>query len=164
MTHAVATGRERVCIEGSILQRLYKAGLTGESTMPNTFAEGSKFKPLNFPDPFGYGTAYKPIFPPRHRSMKAVMDNLTETVSKVYVYGSSIRLDSATDSDLDVFIVGRLTNAELAKMIRAIPEGAFADILIESEEEFMRNLENSTNKLYQGVYERGYKIYDKNAK
>jgi len=132
--------------------------------MQNEYVEGAKFRPLDFPDPFGYGPEYRPVFPPRHHTMKAIMDCITDTVSKVYVYGSSIRLDSATDSDLDVFIVGRLTNAELAKMIRAIPEGAFADILIESEEEFMQNLNNSTSRLYQGVYERGYKIYDKNAK
>jgi len=95
--------------------------------------------------------------------MKAVMDNLTETVSKVYVYGSSIRLDSATDSDLDIFIIGKLTNAELAKIIRAIPEGETVDLLVESEEEFMKNLKDGSNGLYPGVYERGYKIYDKNT-
>ena len=132
--------------------------------MQNEYVEGSKFKPLNYPDPFGYGPEYRPIFPPRHRTMKAIMDNITDAVSKVYVYGSSIRLDSATDSDLDVFIVGRLSNAELAKIMRAIPEGEFADFLVESEEEFMQNLKNSDSRLYQGVYERGYKIYDKNAK
>jgi len=95
--------------------------------------------------------------------MKAIMDCITDAVSKVYVYGSSIRLDSATDSDLDVFIVGKLTNSELAKMIRAIPEGERADFLVESDEEFMHNLINSTSRIYQGVYEKGYKIYDKNA-
>ena len=131
--------------------------------MSNTFVEGSKFKPLNFPDPFGYGTAYKPIFPMRHRSMKAIMDNITETVSKVYVYGSSIRLDSATNSDLDVFIIGKLTNPELAKIIRAIPEGEVVDVLVESEEEFMKNLEDGDSRLYMGIYERGYKIYEKNT-
>jgi len=96
--------------------------------------------------------------------MKAIMDCITDNVRKVYVYRSSIRLDSATDSDLDVFIVGRLTNADLAKMLRAIPEGEFADFLVESEDEFLHNLENSTSRLYQGAYERGYKIYDKSAK
>ena len=131
--------------------------------MPNTYVEGSKFKRLTFPDPFGYGSAYRPIFPPRHHSMKAIMDNITETVSKVYVYGSSIRLDSATNSDLDVFIIGKLTNPELAKIIRAIPEGEIVDLLVESEEEFIKNLEEGNSGLYPGVYERGYKIYDKNT-
>jgi len=131
--------------------------------MSNTFVEGSKFKRLNFPDPFGYGTEYKPIFPPRHHSMKAIMDNITGAVSKIYVYGSSIRIDSATDSDLDVFIIGKLTNPELARIIRAIPEGEIVDVLVESEEEFMKNLKDGNSGIYPGIYERGYKIYDKNT-
>jgi predicted nucleotidyltransferase len=130
--------------------------------MTNTLIESSGFKRLNFPDPFGYGSEYKPVFPPRHHALKAIMDNLTDTVSKVYIYGSAIRLDCATDSDLDVFIIGRLTNNEIAKIIRAIPEGETADILVESDEEFMSNLNNGTSRFYQGIYERGYKIYDKN--
>jgi len=132
--------------------------------MPNAYIEGSKFKKLNFPDPFGYGPEYKPIFPPRHHTMKAIMDNITDAVSKIYIFGSAIRLDCATDSDLDVFIVGQLTNLELARIIRAIPEGEIADFLVESENEFMKNLEEGMNGIYQGVYERGYKIYDKNSK
>jgi len=96
--------------------------------------------------------------------MKAIMDNITDSVSKIYVFGSAIRIDCATDSDLDVFIVGQLTNAELARIIRAIPEGEIADFLVESDHEFMKNLEEGMNGIYQGVYERGYKIYDKEAK
>jgi predicted nucleotidyltransferase len=136
----------------------------GGSTVANTFIEGSRFKRLNFPDPFGYGSEYKHVFPPRHHTLKAIMDNITDTVSKVYIYGSAIRLDCATDSDLDVFIVGRLTNNEIAKMIRAIPEGETADILVESDEEFVSNLNNGINGFYQGIYERGYKIYDQTSK
>ena len=132
--------------------------------MTNTFIEGSRFKRLNFPDPFGYGSEFKPVFPPRHHALKAIMDNITDTVSKIYVYGSAIRLDCATDSDLDVFIIGRLTNNEIAKIIKAIPEGETADILVESDEEFMSNLMNGSSRFYQGIYERGYKIYDKNSK
>ena len=132
--------------------------------MPNTFVEGSRFKRLNFPDPFGYGSEFKPVFPPRHHALKAIMENITDAVSKVYVYGSAIRLDCATDSDLDVFIIGRLTNNEIAKIMRAIPEGETADILVESDEEFMNNMMNGNSRFYQGIYERGYKIYDKNSK
>ena len=130
----------------------------------NDYVESSGFKRLNFPDPFNYGNEYKPIFPPRHHTMKAIIDNITNTIEKIYVYGSSIRMDSATDSDLDVFIIGSLTNAELAIIMRAIPEGEKADILVESEAEFMANLNNGNSSLYQKVYERGYKIYDKKAK
>jgi len=127
----------------------------------NEYIESSEFKRLNFPDPFGYGEKFKPIFPPRHHTMKAIMDNVTDNVNKIYVYGSSIRLDSATDSDLDVFIIGNLTNAELAKIMRTIPEGEKADILIESEKDFLINLKNGWSSLYQKIYERGYKIYEK---
>jgi len=67
--------------------------------MSDVYVEGSRFKRLNFPDPFGYGSEYTPIFPPRHHTMKAIMDNITDTVSKIYIYGSAIRLDCATDSD-----------------------------------------------------------------
>ena len=131
--------------------------------MSTAYIEGSRFKRLNFPDPFGYGPEYSPIFPPRHHAMKAIMDNIPDTVSKIYVFGSAIRLDCATDSDLDVFIVGKLTNPELARIIRAIPEGEVADFLVESEEEFEKNLEEGMSSFYKGVYERGYKIYDKSA-
>jgi len=132
--------------------------------MTNAYIESSGFKRLNFPDPFKYGPEYTPIFPPRHHTMKAIMDNLTDTVSKVYVFGSAIRLDCATDSDLDVFIVGELTNPELARIIRAVPEGESADLMVESEEEFMKNLDEGSNSLYRSIYEKGYKIYDRKAK
>ena len=125
------------------------------------FFEGSKFKRLNFPDPFGYGPEYKPIFPPRHNAMKAIMDNLPETVEKLYVFGSSLRLDSATDSDLDVFIIGTVTNTELRKILMAVPEGENVDLIIETEDEFTRNIEDGWSSLYQNVYEGGYKIYEK---
>ena len=130
----------------------------------NDFIESSKFKPLNFPDPFGYGDIYKPIFPPRHHTMKAILDNIPDTIEKVYVFGSSLKLNTATDSDLDIFFIGSITNAELSKIIRAIPEGEKADFLIETEEEFARNLEDNWSGLYNKVYEEGYKIYDKKAK
>ena len=123
--------------------------------------EGSKFKRLNFPDPFNYGQIYKPIFPLRHHTMKAILDNIPDTVNKIYVFGSSLRLDVAVNSDLDVLFIGSITNAELTKIIRAIPEGEKADFLIETEEEFIQNLESDFNNLYRKVYEGGYKIYDK---
>jgi len=125
------------------------------------FFEGSKFKRLNFPDPFGYGLEYRPIFPPRHHALKAIMDNLPKTVEKLYVFGSSLRLDSATDSDLDIFIIGNMTNMELRKMLMAVPKGEKVDIIIETEDEFLRNMEDGWSSLYQKVYEGGYKIYEK---
>ena len=125
------------------------------------YIEGSAFKRLNFPDPFNYGEKYRPIFPPRHHSMKAVMDNITRAIEKIYVYGSSIRLDSATDSDLDIFILGGLTSAELKKIYLAIPAGEKIDILVESAEEFAGHLDDGSNGLYRRVYEGGYKIYER---
>jgi len=125
------------------------------------FIEGSKFKRLSFPDPFGYGAEYCPIFPPRHHAMKAIMSNLPESISKVYVYGSSIRSGSAVNSDLDVFLVGAVTNAQLAQIIRAIPDNERVDFLVEKEDEFQSNVERGDNSFYQKVYEGGYKIYDR---
>ena len=127
----------------------------------NSYVEGGKFIKLNFPDPYGYGAEYKPIFPPRHHAMKAIMDNLPETVDKVYVFGSSLRLDSATDSDLDIFIVGSVTNMELRKILTAVPEGENVDIIVETENEFISNLNDGWSSLYRKVYEGGYKIYEK---
>ena len=124
-------------------------------------SEGVKFIPLNFPDPFGYGKIYTPIFPPRHHTMKAILDNVPETVEKIYVFGSSLRLDSAVNSDLDVFMVGSLTPEDLNRIYRAVPEGEKADILVETEDEFMRNLEDNYSSLYRKVYEGGYKIYER---
>jgi len=129
--------------------------------IPDSVVEGSKFKRLNFPDPFGYGPEYRPIFPPRHHAMKAIMDNLPDTVEKLYVFGSSLRLDSATDSDLDIFIIGQVSNTELRKMLMSVPEGEKVDIIIETEEEFIKNLMDNWSSIYQKVYEGGYKIYEK---
>ena len=126
--------------------------------------ESSKFKPLNFPDPFSFGKKYKPIFPPRHRTMKAVLDNLPDTVSKVYVFGSALRLDSAVNSDIDLFLVGHVESEDLSKIHRAIPEGEKADILIESEEEFYKNIYCDYSSLYRKVFEGGYKIYERKDK
>ena len=130
----------------------------------NSFVEGSKFSPLNFPDPHSFGDAYKPIFPPRHRTMKAVLDNLPKTVSKVYVFGSALRLDSAVNSDIDLFLIGYIDSKELAVIQRAVPEGEKADILVETEEEFISNLYGDFSSLYRKVYEGGYKIYERKDK
>jgi len=124
--------------------------------------EGGKHSPLNFPDPFGYGKIYTPIFPPRHHTMKAILENMPDTISKAYVFGSSLRLDSAVNSDLDVFLVGTLTPDELNRIYRAIPEGEKADILVEEEDEFMSNLNDNYSSLYRKVFEGGYKIYERN--
>jgi len=128
--------------------------------MSEFYIEGSKFKRLNFPDPHGFGDKYKPIFPPRHRTVKAILDNLPDTVEKVYIFGSSIRTDCSPASDLDVFFIGTMTNNDYKKIIFAIPEGEKADFLIETKEEFKKNLENNWTSLYKKVYEGGYKIYE----
>ena len=132
--------------------------------MTENYIESSKFKRLNFPDPHGFGDEYKPVFPPRHRTVKAILDNLPDTVKKVYIFGSSVRTDCCPASDLDVFFIGSVTNEDYCKIIRAIPEGEKADFLVETEEEFMKNLDKNWSSLYQKVYEKGYKIYEKKVK
>ena len=132
--------------------------------MANNFIEGSEFKRLNFPDPFGYGDIYKPIFPPYHKTMKAILDNLPKTVSKVYVFGSSVRLDSALHSDLDVFFVGSMSNDEYRKIMRAVPKGEKADIITELEDDFINNVIDGSFLFYRRVYEGGYKIYERKTK
>ena len=125
------------------------------------YIEGSQLKRLNYPDPYKYGDKYCPVFPLRHHTLKAVLDNLPQTVECVYVYGSSLRLDTAFNSDLDVFIIGTMTNAELGEILRAVPENEKLDILVETREEFFHNLANNWNDLYRRVYEGGYKVYEK---
>ena len=125
------------------------------------YIEGSRRKRLNFPDPFNYGEKFCPVFPLRHHTLKAVLDNLPLTVECVYVYGSSLRLDTAFNSDLDIFVIGTMTNDELGKIYHAIPEKEKLDILIETREEFYNNLANHWNELYRKVFEGGYKIYEK---
>ena len=132
--------------------------------MSENYIEGSKFKRLNFPDPHGFGDIYKPIFPPRHRTVKAILDNLPDTVEKVYIFGSSIRTDCSPASDLDVFFIGSMTNDDYKRIVFAIPNGEKADFLTETEEEFMKNLNDDWSSLYQKVYEKGYKIYEKETK
>ena len=127
----------------------------------NGFTESSKFRRLNFPDPFGYGEIYKPIFPPRHHTMKAIMDNIPADVSKIYVFGSSVRLDSSLHSDLDVFFVGSMTNDEYRKIMRKVPQDEKVDIVTETEEEFINNIIDGSFLFYRHVYEGGYKIYER---
>ena len=133
----------------------------GESEQSSRYIEGSKWKRLNFPDPFGYGEKYCPVFPLRHHTLKAVLDNIPETVECVYVYGSSLRLDTAFNSDLDVFIIGTLTNEELGRIYRAVSDREKLDILVETRDEFLNNLANHWNTLYRKVYEGGYKVYER---
>ena len=125
------------------------------------FIEGSKFKALNFPDPHDFGDLYKPIFPPYHRTVKAIMDNIPETVEKIYIFGSSIRIDCSPYTDVDVFIVGEMTDSEYKKMIKALPVNKGADILIEKAEEFYFNVEDESNSMYRRIFEGGYKIYER---
>ena len=125
------------------------------------YIEGSRWKRLNFPDPFGFGDEYRPVFPLRHRTLKALLDNLPETVERVYVYGSSLRLDTAFNSDLDVFIVGTLSNEELGRIYKTVPKGERLDILVETGKEFQHNLVSHWNDLYRKVYEGGYKVYER---
>lgn len=125
------------------------------------YIESSKFIKLNFPDPHGFGDIYKPVFPPRHRTVKAILDNLPNTVEKVYIFGSSVRTDCSPASDLDVFFIGSITNDDYCRIMRAVPEDEKVDLLTETKEEFMKNLESGKTSLYQKVYEKGYKIYEK---
>ena len=134
---------------------------SGGTDQGSRYIEGSGWKRLNFPDPFGYGEKYRPVFPLRHHTLKAVLENLPQTVECVYVYGSSLRLDTAFNSDLDVFVIGTLTNDELGKILRAVPEREKLDILVETREEFLCNLNNHWNNLYRKVYEGGYKVYER---
>ena len=125
--------------------------------------EGHAFKPLTFPDPFCYGVHFTPIFPPRHRTMKAILDNIPDTITKVYVFGSSLRLDAGTRSDLDIFMVGSATSEDLNRIYRSIPEGEIADIIIETEENFIASVHDNYSGLYRNVYEGGYKIYEQQS-
>ena len=124
-----------------------------------SYKEGSKFKKLNFPDPFGYGKDFCPVFPLRHHSLKAILDNIPDTVESVYIYGSSLRMDTAFNSDLDIFIIGSISKNDLKKIYQAIPKKEKVDILIETKEEFEYNLHNHWNDLYRKVFEGGYKVY-----
>ena len=125
------------------------------------YVEGSRLKLLNFPDPFKYGDEYRHVFPLRHHTLKAVLDNLPETVERVYVYGSSLRLDTAFNSDLDIFIIGSVTNEQLGRIYRAVPERERLDVLVETRAEFESNLAGHWNDLYRKVYEGGYKVYER---
>ena len=129
----------------------------------NGYIESAAFVPLRYSDPHGFGELFRPIFPRRHRAMKAILDHTPETVERIYVYGSSIRRDTATDSDLDLFLVGSVTNAELNQLYRVVPDGEKVDIIVETAEEFNRNLEKQTSGLYEKVYVGGYKIYERQA-
>ncbi|MDR1615870.1 MAG: nucleotidyltransferase domain-containing protein [Syntrophomonadaceae bacterium] len=124
-------------------------------------AEGEKFQRINYPDPHGFGDEYRPVFPPRHKALKAVLDNLPESVEAVYVFGSSIRWDSAVNSDLDLFLIGNPTAAEMNELYRHIPEDEKVDILTETREAFTKNLSSDWTSLYRKVYEGGYKIYER---
>jgi predicted nucleotidyltransferase len=135
--------------------------MEGRDGTVNRYKEGAAFKPLNYSDPHGFGERFRPIFPRRHRTMKAILDNTPATVERIYVYGSSIRRDTATDSDLDLFLVGTVTNAELNQLYRVVPDGEKVDIMVETAEEFTQNLENRTSTLYEKVFEGGYKIYER---
>ena len=137
------------------------ASIVSAEESSQKYIESSKFKRLNYPDPFNYGDEYRPVFPLRHRTLKALLDNLPQTVECVYVYGSSLRLDTAFNSDLDVFVIGTMSNAELGEIMRSVPEKEKLDIMVETREEFFNNLTNSWNDLYRKVYEGGYKIYEK---
>ena len=121
------------------------------------YTEGSKFRKLSFPDPFGYGEEFCPVFPPRHHTLKALLDNLPDTVDSVYIFGSSLRLNSSVCSDLDVFILGVLEKEDYYNIYRAIPEGESLDLLVETTDNFLRNLEENYSPVYRYVYEGGIK-------
>ncbi len=123
--------------------------------------EGSECKKYNFPDPYNFGEAYRPVFPPRHKTMKAVLDNIPETIEAVYVFGSSIRFDTGIDSDLDVLLIGELPNDDYNKICRAVPKGEKLDLLVETKERFLSQLDDEWSSLYRKIYLRGYKIYER---
>ena len=123
--------------------------------------EGCNFKRLNYPDPFGYGDKFRPVFPPRHHALKAVLDNLSPRIEKVYVFGSSIRWDSAVNSDLDLLLIGSPTNKDMDAIYKAIPEDENVDIIVENEEDFVKSVIDGWSLLYRKIFEGGYKIYVK---
>ena len=127
--------------------------------------ESVKFQKLNFPDPHNYGDIYKPIFPPYHKAVKVIMDNIPDSVEKIYVFGSQIRWDCATNTDLDVFIVGSVNDCEYKQIYNKLAEiNIPVDILIETYDKFMSLLDSDFTSIYRKVYEGGYKIYDREEK
>jgi len=122
--------------------------------------ECSKFHRLNFPDPHNYGDEYRPVFPMRHKALKAIMDNIPPGISKIYIFGSSIGINTGACSDLDVCLIGTVANHELSKIWKEVPDGEKIDFIIETQESFDAKLNDGWSSLYQKIYEGGYKIYE----
>jgi len=50
---------------------------------------------------------------------------------------------------------------ELREMLMAVPDGEKVDLIVETEDEFLRNMNDGWSSLYQKVFEGGYKIYER---
>ena len=122
------------------------------------------FIPLNYPDPHGFGDRYRPVFPPRHTTLKAVMDNLPDTIEKVWVFGSSVRWDAGADSDLDLLLVGTIDDESYGKIIGAIPPKKKLDMLVYTQEHIDREIKRGVNIIFEKIVKRGYLFYEKETK
>ena len=128
------------------------------------YIQADYFIPLNYPDPHGFGDKYRPVFPPRHTTLKAVMDNLPDTIEQVWIFGSSIRWDTGPDSDLDLLLVGSLEDGELGKIQMTVPDGKSTDILHVTCSELQEKLDSENYSVYDKIMERGYLFYEKEKK
>jgi predicted nucleotidyltransferase len=125
------------------------------------YIEADYFIPINYPDPHGFGDKYRPVFPRRHTTLKAIMDNLPSAIDQVWVFGSSIRWDTGPDSDLDLLLVGEANKDEWRQMISAIPFGRYADILIETRDSLQQEIDRGVNTIYKKILKKGYLFYER---
>ena len=128
------------------------------------YIKSDYFIPLKYPDPHGFGDKYRPIFPPRHTTLKTIMDNLPDTIEQVWIFGSSIRWDAGTLSGLDVLLVGELSKNDYFKIINAVPDGQLLNILDISSEELHNRLNSENYSIYDKIMEMGYLFYEKETK
>ena len=121
------------------------------------------FIPLRYPDPHGFGDKYKPVFPPRHTTLKAVMDNLPDSIEQVWIFGSSIRWDAGTLSDLDILLVGELSNSEYSKIMNSIPDGQRLNLLDITSIGLQQKLDSDEYSIYDRIMKMGYLFYERES-
>ena len=109
-----------------------------------------------FFDKHNLGYPFIHIHPYKQKAVKYLVDNIYDSIDNVIIFGSSVRNNHIDTSDLDVCIIGDLTNKSLLR----IPEINYNWLDYESLSDIIE-YRNKIDSVRYDIFNEGVMVYEK---
>lgn len=101
------------------------------------------------------------IYPTKQKDVLKIINQLPETIQKVYVFGSSLTLHCGESSDIDILVVGDRSEEEYKAFSIILKQlDNEVDLIIKTPIEFEENLQIK-NSICDVVVKEGLLIYER---